>query len=496
MRTAFAVLFLLAVLSGGAVTFQDSNEVPPKPPREFRGMWVATVGNIDWPSRPGLSTAQQKAELIFLLDRAAKLKLNAIVFQVRPACDALYASRFEPWSEYLTGTMGRAPEPFYDPLEFAVAEAHRRGLELHAWFNPYRARHFSAKSPVAPAHITRTNPELVRKCGDLLWLDPGERDVQEHSLRVVMDVVKRYDVDGVQFDDYFYPDAPSRDWSFPDDVSWKKFGAAGKLARDDWRRENVNGFIERVYRSIKAEKPWVKFGVSPRGIWRPGNPPQIKGSDDYALHFADTRKWFANGWLDYFSPQLYWPIDQREQSFPVLLKWWTEQNTKGRHLWPGLGAYRVSQWSPVEIPNQLRILRSEAGAGGYIFYNASNVVHAATLAGAIEQANAERALVPASSWLGAPPTKPNATVTDAAGALTLSWSPSGTNGVRWWVVQMKLFSDWKTELLPAETTSKVLAPPLEAVAVTAIDRAGNASAARVLAPGKNPPRRLQSPKKY
>ena len=191
--------------------------------REMRGAWVATVSNIDWPSTNTLSTAEQKSELLAILDRAAELHLNTLIFQVRPGCDALYASDLEPWSEYLTGTMGKAPEPFYDPLAFAIEEAHKRGLELHAWFNPYRARHRSAKSPLSPDHIGVTRPSLVKKYGDELWLDPGEREVQEHSLKVVMDVLERYDVDGIHFDDYFYPykekSYSGKDLDFPDDAT-------------------------------------------------------------------------------------------------------------------------------------------------------------------------------------------------------------------------------------------------------------------------------------
>ncbi|HXJ71398.1 MAG TPA: family 10 glycosylhydrolase [Candidatus Dormibacteraeota bacterium] len=185
--------------------YVPSAVVPPTLPREFRGIWVASVNNLDWPSRPGLSTAQQQSELITILDQAKAFHLNAVLLQVRPACDALYPSSLEPWSEYLTGAMGRAPSPAYDPLALAVREAHRRGLELHAWFNPYRARHHQALSPIIPQHISRTHPNLVRPYGKSLWLDPGEREVQEYSLSVVLDVVRRYDIDGVHFDDYFYP---------------------------------------------------------------------------------------------------------------------------------------------------------------------------------------------------------------------------------------------------------------------------------------------------
>src|SRR5215510_6533664 len=191
---------------GAAVSYRPSSQVrPPAPPREFRGLWIATVKALDWPSRPGLPSQQQKAELIALLEQAKRVRLNAVFFQVRPACDALYPSKLEPWSEYLTGTMGKAPEPFYDPLAFAIEEAHRRGLELHAWFNPYRALHTNAKSPPSANHISKTKPHLVQRYGGYLWLDPGEKEVQDYSLSVVMDVVKRYDVDGIHFDDYFYP---------------------------------------------------------------------------------------------------------------------------------------------------------------------------------------------------------------------------------------------------------------------------------------------------
>ncbi len=326
--------------------------VLPAPAREFRAAWIATVGNSCWPSKPGLTTAQQKAELLAILDRAAALKLNAVIFQVRPACDALYQSSIEPWSEYLTGIQGRAPSPFYDPLAFAVAEAHKRGLELHAWFNPFRAHHAQAVSPIAPNHVSRAHPEWVRPYGKLLWLDPGEPAVRDYSVRVVMDVVKRYDVDGVHFDDYFYPYAETNSagvkMDFHDDATWKKFGASSGLARDDWRRHNVDLFINEIYHHIKAEKPWVKFGISPFGIWRPQNPPGIKGFDAYSEIYADSLKWLHEGWCDYFSPQLYWGIEPPAQSFPALLAWWNGQNIRHRHIWPGMDSLKVGvKWPTV-----------------------------------------------------------------------------------------------------------------------------------------------------
>src|SRR5665213_628992 len=232
-RILSAFVFLTtAVLFAG-----DETIFPPPPAREFRAAWIATVANIDWPSKPGLPVLQQKAELVSLLDRAAQLHFNAVFFQVRPVSDALYYSAIEPWSEYLTGTQGRAPEPFYDPLALAITEAHQRGLELHTWFNPFRAGHAGDKSPPASNHITRTHSELIRHYGAQTILDPGEPEAQAHALAVILDVVKRYDVDGVVIDDYFYPypekNSAGRDIDFPDAASWKKYGAASGLSRAD-----------------------------------------------------------------------------------------------------------------------------------------------------------------------------------------------------------------------------------------------------------------------
>src|SRR5579871_770045 len=244
--TPILVLFLFGLLPERAPG-DLSLEKPPLPNREFRAVWIATVANIDWPSRPGLPVEQQQEELLTILDMAAQLKLNAVILQVRPACDALYDSKLEPWSEYLTGTQGTPPSPYYDPLEFAVTEAHKRGLELHAWFNPYRARHIIAKSPLASGHIGKTHPELVKSYGGYLWLDPGERAVQDYSLRVILDVVHRYDIDGVHIDDYFYPyrvkDSRKQEVPFPDDASWQRYVTrGGKQNRDEWRRQNVDTF--------------------------------------------------------------------------------------------------------------------------------------------------------------------------------------------------------------------------------------------------------------
>lgn len=479
---AFGCL-LLTVVSAHALGYERSNLVPPQPLREFRGVWVATVANIDWPSKPGLTTAEQKQELLALLNRAVQLKLNAVIFQVRPACDAMYASKLEPWSEYLTGVMGQAPWPRYDPLAFAVEEAHKRGLELHAWFNPYRAHHFQSKSPISANHISKTRPDLVRQYGKYLWLDPGDPEVQEHSLNVVMDVVKRYDVDGIHFDDYFYPydekGADGRTVEFPDEASWRKSGAAGKLSRDDWRRQNVNQFVERVYKSIKATKPWVKFGVSPFGIWRPGFPAQIKGYDAYAKLFADSRLWLVNGWVDYFVPQLYWAIDAKEQSFPVLLDWWAEQNPKGRQIFTGLAASNAGKWAPDEIPNQIRLIRKQNGASGYILYSMKSLQNNSVLSEKFQnQINPEPVLVPAMTGGGA--TRLGQPVVSMSGLLrkeNLRLMCRSTNSpAATWLVQTKVNNEWRSDIFHGRIVAKYFRGIVpDVVAVTEFDRYGVAA---------------------
>jgi uncharacterized lipoprotein YddW (UPF0748 family) len=356
---------LMPLMPIDSVSAQSAQEKP-----EFRGVWVATVSNIDWPSKMGLSTEQQQAELRAIFAKAAELKLNTVIFQVRTMADALYASNKEPWSEYLTGEMGKPPSPLYDPLEMAVKEAHARGLELHAWFNPFRARHSSATSAISEDHLIKRRPDLAKRYGTHYWLNPTHQDVQDHSIAVILDVVGRYDIDGVHIDDYFYPykekGADGKIIPFPDDDTWELYQkGGGALDRDDWRRDAVNRFVERLYREVKKAKPKVKVGISPFGIWRPDNPPGITGLDAYAELYADSRLWLKEGWCDYFAPQLYWPIKQTKQSFPRLLQWWTVQNVKGRLLCPGLYTSRVTGtdkgWPADEIIEQIKLTRHQAG---------------------------------------------------------------------------------------------------------------------------------------
>ena len=470
---------------------------PPLPRREFRGAWVASVSNIDWPSKPGLSTAQQQAQMRAILDKAEALHLNAVVLQIRPSADALYLSPIEPWSEYLSGTMGRAPDPFYDPLAFAVTEAHARGLELHAWFNPFRARHSEARSAPSAGHVSRTKPAWVKSYGKQLWLDPGEPAARAYSLAVIFDVVRRYDIDGVHLDDYFYPypvqDAQGRPMDFPDDPSWERYRAGGgRASRADWRRSNINDFVHRLYDGVKRLKPWVKVGISPFGIYRPGSPAQIQGFDAYASLYADSRRWLSEGWVDYLSPQLYWKIEQTPQSFPVLLQWWESQNRKGRHLWPGLYTSRVgkssvgkagaSVWPPEEILYQIKTTRGIAGATGDLHFSMAALMEdqggvASALAAGVY---ADPALIPASPWLEgqrAPPAMPSVAVRadSATGARTITWQPAAGDAPWLWVVQTRAGTVWTTRILPAAQTTFPFPASSDAVAVSTVDRCGVAS---------------------
>lgn len=444
------------------------------PEREFRALWVASVENIDWPSRTNLSSAQQKSELIAILDRAAALKFNAVILQIRPVCDALYNSRFEPWSEYLSGQMGRSPGFFYDPLAFAVTEAHKRGLELHAWFNPYRVRR-DASAPASARHISQTRPDLVRQYGKLLLLDPSDKATRDYLVNVIMDVVRRYDIDGVHFDDYFYPypdkKLPQQSFDDIDERNWRRYLAnGGRLARADWRRQNVNAFISQTYSSIKGEKPWVRFGVSPFGIWRPGNPPSVRGLDAYDQLYADARVWLANGSVDYLAPQLYWHTDAREQNFRDLLKWWNDQNVLGRHVWPGLA-------QTTEASEQIAITRKLSPVPGEFFWHAKSLlINSNGVASALQRSYSQPALVPATPWLSKViPQAPALWGSRSGSKIRINWN-SPRKDIARWVVQRKIGARWDTQIVPQDQSSLQFKAPLpEAVAVRAVDRYGNVS---------------------
>ena len=341
--------------------------------KEFRGAWVSSVFNIDWPSKPGLSSAAQKTELLAILDRAKELQLTAILLQVRPASDALYASQIEPWSQFLTGTQGEAAN--YDPLAFAVREGHQRGLELHAWINPFRAA-TNLSGSFARNHIALTHPDWVRKEGKLLWTDPGIPAAREHVLRVALDIVHRYAVDGVHIDDYFYPYPTKGGPDFDDELSWAQYGVGTGMTRGDWRRNNINQFVEQLYTRVKSERSSVKVGISPFGIYRPHVPPTIEAQvDAYASLYCDAKLWLERGWCDYLAPQLYWSIEPPAQSFPVLLEWWRAQSTLGRPIWPGLASTRIGEKRPAkEIADQIALTRKGTSAPGHIHWNMKSLM--------------------------------------------------------------------------------------------------------------------------
>lgn len=490
----FLFIVLLISCSSSKPTTQTA-PVPPSAEREFRAAWVATVANINWPSKPGLPVDSQKYEAIKLLDFLAKHHFNAVILQVRPQADALYKSDLEPWSYFLTGTQGKAPEPFYDPLQFWIDEAHNRGIELHVWLNPYRAHHPSAGA-VTEASLAKKKSNLVVFLKEgYWWFDPALKGTQDHGVAVVMDLVKRYDIDGVHFDDYFYPyPSYNKNEDFPDSASWTAYQAnGGKLSRGDWRRNAVNVFIERLYKDIKKEKPHVKFGLSPFGIWRPGYPESVAGFDQYDQLYADAKLWLNKGWIDYFTPQLYWPINRLQQSYPVLLGWWAGENKKNRHLWPGISVNRdTSKASVNEILSQIMIDRGMIPQSkGVVHWSISSVVRNPVLSQALLDGHYKKdALVPSSPWLDkTAPSSPEVQIENLGDSIRLTWSHSNDADVFRSVVYWKYGNNWNYKIFNRGEKSVVINKnfvannsqlKLNAVEVSAVDRTGNESERRKL----------------
>lgn len=352
-----------------------------QPKREFRAVWVATVANIDWPSKPGLSTEQQKQEIIEILDLLKQLGMNTIILQIRPAADAFYPSDLEPWSRYLTGTPGKAPEPFYDPLQFWINECHSRGLELHAWLNPFRVAN-NCTEPLAGNHIAFAHPEWILKYGDKLYFDPGLPETRNFVVGVVKDIVARYDIDAIHFDDYFYPYPLAEE--FPDTTSFNLYkGEFLQENKADWRREKVNQIIKTLNDSIKHIKPWVKFGISPFGVWRnvasdsTGSNTKA-GATNYDHLYADVIKWQKNGWIDYSLPQLYWRIGHPLVDFELLVNWWKNHNY-GRAMYIGHAPYKMDEnsstkeWTnAAELSKQIKLIRTIAEISGSAFFSSKH----------------------------------------------------------------------------------------------------------------------------
>jgi uncharacterized lipoprotein YddW (UPF0748 family) len=352
-----------------------ASEAQPK--YEFRAVWIATVDNIDWPSRGNFNSDSQKVEFIHQLDMHQRNGINAVIVQVRPAADAFYPSDYEPWSEWLTGKQGQPPSRYYDPLEFMIEETHKRGMEFHAWCNPYRAVYQIGKSSVAASHITNTHPEWFLNYGGVKYFDPGNKEVQKYVTRVIRDLVRRYDIDGVHFDDYFYPyRIPGRE--FPDEASYRQYGKG--MDRGDWRRSNVDSVILSLGRAIKEEKSHCRFGISPFGVWRnkiqdPEGSDTHAGQTNYDDLYADILLWLKNGWIDYVAPQLYWEFGHHAAPYEVLLDWWNN-HSYGRQCYIGLGFYKAGSSPPwrekTQIPNQIRALREEPHIQGVIFFSSTS----------------------------------------------------------------------------------------------------------------------------
>ncbi len=463
------ILISLALASlACAQSYAPVKDSPPQLAREFRGAWIASVYNLDWPSSRGLSAGSQQSELRGILDKVAALKMNAVVFQVRPECDALYQSSIEPWSAWLTGTMGRSPG--YDPLEFCIREAHARGIEVHAWFNPFRAL-CNNTNPVSGNHVCRSAPHVTKRFGSMTWCDPAHADTRSRALAVIMDVVRRYDIDGVHLDDYFYP-YPKPGLSFSD----------GKTPAQ--RRAYVDGFVSSLYSSVKGKKPWVRVGISPFGIWRPGVPAGIEaGLDSYEQLAGDSRKWLKNGWVDYLAPQLYWRISPQKQSFPALLEWWRAQGS--RPVWPGIATERIGgsedRRPASEITNQIALTRQIGkNWNGHIHWSAKSLVTnrggiATKLAGTYTQP----AAVPPMPWVSSKaPAAPGVSASVQGSNTIVRWSPDGSTAKI--AVQARNGGTWRTAKISYASAGQATIPRADAIAVTALDRLGNASAPKVL----------------
>jgi uncharacterized lipoprotein YddW (UPF0748 family) len=363
MRTALGLLFLTLF------------SVPPveaqSPKREFRGAWIATVGNIDWPVR-GASAASQQQALVAILDVLKAAGMNAVMFQIRPESDALYRSSLEPWSYWLTGEQGR--DPGYDPLAFAIQEAHRRGMELHAWMNPYRVQRQAGLYATAPTHISRTQPSWVLQKGSLHILNPGRPEVRNYVARVVADVVRRYDVDAIHFDDYFYFEGIANE----DAAEYQQYGAGQNLG--DWRRGNVNRLVAQVNDSIRAIRPSVKFGISPSGIRRNADA-NTRGFESYSQIYADGLAWLQAKTIDYIVPQVYWYIGKPAADYAAVTNWWASVATE-RHLYVGHPAYKIGsvedgsyRYTAADIGAQVRFNRVRPTVRGSVQYNTSSVVN-------------------------------------------------------------------------------------------------------------------------
>lgn len=464
-------------MSSSVFAYRPSSEKTPPFPREFRAAWIACIYNIDWPSKPGLSANTQKQQLIKILDEAARLKLNAIIFQVRPNADATYYSSIEPYSSWLSGTMGKSSG--YDPLSFCIQQAHARGIEVHAWFNPFRA--LPNKSMYASSqHVSKKYPKYVKSFRNYKWMFPSNSRAQNYTLEVIADVVRRYDIDGVHIDDYFYPYPElgkngiekSR---FPDGLS------------NSQRRQHINTFVQKMYKMIKSQKPHVRVGISPFGIWKPGVPTGIEASLNAYEHIAaDSKKWLQKGWCDYLSPQLYWRISPRKQSFSHLLNWWRAQGS--RPVWPGIATSRINSKDDPgrpssEIVNQVKLSRTIGKNWvGHVHWSMDALMkNRGGISSQLKKSlYSNYALVPPMPWLSqSAPLAPRISAKTNGSQTTVSWNsvPKASK----YTVQARYGKTWYAMYVGSSGSNSVSLPKApDAIAVTAINRFGNNSLPTVI----------------
>lgn len=358
------ILFYLFVLNLMIIAQYAKNE--------FRGSWVAVVENYDWPSKPGLSVDEQKNELISLFNQLKYAGINTIFFHIRTECDAVYNSPYEPWAYWLTGEQGKAPNPYYDPLQFAIDEAHKRGMELHIWFNPYRAVKTVGKYLQAQNHITNQKPEWIITIGNYKFLNPGLPEVEDYIIKVIMDVVERYNIDGVHYDDYFYPYPPNQITN--EDQQTFQLYNRGFTNIADWRRDNINNFVKRLKDTVFSVKPYLAYGISPFGIWKNGVPAGITGMDAYNVIYCDAIKWMQDKSIDYIIPQLYWAFGGA-QDYATLMHWWADSAKNNNVIFiSGNAGYKIPSYGANEIPKQIRFNRKYPDkVAGFTIFQARDI---------------------------------------------------------------------------------------------------------------------------
>lgn len=412
--------------------------------RELRATWIATVANIDWPSNKHLSASRQKEEFVKILDEHKENGMNAVIVQVRPVADVLYPSSLEPWSAYLTGEQGKSPTPYYNPLAFMIEEAHKRNMEFHAWFNPYRASMGSSIDHISTDHPLKLHPEWFVEYASKWYYNPGNPEARSFVLNAIMEVVKHYNLDAVHFDDYFYP-YRKPNLEFPDEETFQKHGAEYFTDKENWRRYNVDAFVEELSYRIKKEKPFVKFGISPFGVWRnkskdPEGSNTRAGQTNYDDLYADVLKWLREGWIDYVTPQIYWHIGHSSADYKTLVEWWSK-HTYGKHLYIGHSAYKVGgkYWEkPTELINQLEWNARFPNVKGSMFFSSKSLTaNPLGVRDLLRDYYKDEAVIPKMRWIdNTPPPSPR--LSNVKGnrhlGITIEWEDKADSDSEYYII--------------------------------------------------------------